>query len=271
MLNSHFCAQVSETPLFSLDDVTVKFGKTVALNQLSGTIPAGMHVGLIGPNGSGKTTLMRALYGAVKPNRGRIKLVGEPLDSLQPHEIATKIALVPQNQIVPQRVKVIDEVLLGRIPFLSAFATYSHSDYDLAVKALDTVGLTGVREKYSDQLSGGERQRTVIARALTQDTNCVLLDEPTNHLDIFYQHKVLSLLRRLAPNVVTVLHDINLAAKYCDWLLMLDHGKVFASGKPHEVLTESNIEHVYGVQATTIHHEGKLQYCFSVNNDKEKS
>lgn len=185
MLNSHFCAQVSETPLFSLDDVTVKFGKTLALNQLSGTIPAGMHVGLIGPNGSGKTTLMRALYGAVKPNRGRIKLVGEPLDSLQPHEIATKIALVPQNQIVPQRVKVIDEVLLGRIPFLSAFATYSHSDYDLAAKALDTVGLTGVREKYSDQLSGGERQRTVIARALTQDTNCVLLDEPTNHLDIF--------------------------------------------------------------------------------------
>lgn len=254
--------------LFSLNEVTIKFGQTVALNGLSAVIPAGMHVGLIGPNGSGKTTLLRVLYGAVKPERGEVKFSGKHLQEHTTLGIAKRIALVPQNQIAPQRVRVLDEVLLGRTPFLSAFDKYSKADYELAQKALDIVGLSSISSKFSDQLSGGERQRTVIARALTQDTDCILLDEPTNHLDIYFQHKVLSLLGYLKSNIVTVLHDINLAAKYCDWILLLDHGKVFASGNPCEVLTEETIRHVYGVEATTYQHDGKSQFCFSINTNK---
>ena len=252
-------------PLFALENVTVSFDSTVALREVTVEIPARAYVGLIGPNRSGKTTLMRVLCGAVKPDRGTVSFKTQNIQTLSAQDLAKEISLVPQNCPVPHQVRVIDEVLLGRLPFLSNFATYSATDYQLARNALQAVGLSPYADKHSDQLSGGERQRTTIARAITQNTDCTLLDEPTNHLDIYFQHKVLGLLGELSPSVVAVLHDINLAARYCNWVILLKNGEVFAAGPPDKVLTKETIEQVYGVTTTTFCHQGKQQFFFSID------
>lgn len=257
--------------LFSVENVTVSYGFAPALNGVSLSIPKGMHVGLIGPNGSGKTTLLRALYGGVKPTDGRVHFDNHVVAEMPTRELAKRITLVPQHATAPQQVRVLEEVLLGRMPFMSNFSSYSVDDYQLARQALRLVNLADIEDKYSDQLSGGERQRLIIARAIAQQTDCILLDEPTNHLDIYFQHKILSLLKDLFPSIVTVLHDINLAARYCDWVIMLDQGDAFAEGHPEDVLTEDNIQRIYGVSATTYCHKGKQQFCFDIDKNKGES
>ena len=145
---------------------------------------------------------------------------------------------------------VLDEVLLGRMPFISDFSPYREEDRKLALDALEAVGMLDKSERRSDELSGGERQRVVIARALAQGSRCILLDEPTNHLDIRYQHEVLELLRDLGRTVVIVLHDLNMAARYCDRIHILSAGRMHSVGAAEQVLLESTIAELYGVNVS---------------------
>ncbi|WP_276670893.1 ABC transporter ATP-binding protein [Schaalia cardiffensis] len=251
------------TPAFRIEDLKVKYGSALALDSINAEIPHGVVTGLVGPNGSGKTTLLRTMYGALTPAGGRVLLNGSPLDSLDPREISREISVVVQQSFIPHRMSVLDEVLLGRMPFISDFSPYREEDRKLALDALEAVGMLDKSERRSDELSGGERQRVVIARALAQGSRCILLDEPTNHLDIRYQHEVLELLRDLGRTVVIVLHDLNMAARYCDRIHILSAGRMHSVGAAEQVLLESTIAELYGVNVSRIDHCGKPQFLFT--------
>ncbi|QWW19665.1 ABC transporter ATP-binding protein [Schaalia sp. 19OD2882] len=253
----------TQSPVFRIEDLSVAYGQTLALDSISIDVPHGAMNGLVGPNGSGKTTLLRTMYRGLSPTRGHVLLNDRPLAALRPHEISREISVVVQQSFIPHRMSVLDEVLLGRMPFLSDFCPYDDQDRALALEALEAVGMLDKRDRRSDELSGGERQRVVIARALAQGSRCILLDEPTNHLDVRYQHEVLSLLRGLGRTVIVVLHDLNMAARYCDRIHVLDAGRLCAVGTAEDVLVEDTIAELYGVAVSRIEHCGKPQFLFT--------
>jgi len=207
----------------------------------------GEVLGLIGPNGSGKTTLLRTLFGALRPDQGQVLIGGVPLSRLSAREVAQRVAVVVQEPQGELMTSVADMVLLGRTPHLRMFSRPSRRDDDLAAASLQKVGALHLAHREVNSLSGGEKQRVLIARALVQEAECLLLDEPTNHLDIGFQHQILALVRGLGMTAVVVLHDLNLAARYCDRLVLLDQGQVRASGSAGEVLDPQVIEPVYRV------------------------
>lgn len=243
-------------------EVTVKFGAVTAVDAVSLTVPDEGVLGLVGPNGSGKTTMLRTLYGAVTPTSGRVLLDGSPLPDLRRRDIATEITVVTQEHAdggTP--VSVAELVMLGRLPHQGFTAQATSTDRRIVVDALESVGLTDLASRDVAVLSGGERQRALIARALAQQTRHVLLDEPTNHLDVRFQQEVLELVSGL-PGAAVVLHDLNLAARYCDRIVVLDGGRVVASGTPSEVLTPEILEPVYGVRVKRVELDGEMHLLF---------
>ncbi|OSM42185.1 ABC transporter ATP-binding protein [Nesterenkonia sp. PF2B19] len=227
-------------------------GRRVILRDVALTVAAGEVVGLIGPNGGGKTTLLRTLSGALPPARGQVLLHGRPLHRLTARQTAREVALVAQEPSGELALSVAETVLLGRTPHLGMLQRQSRHDEEIAERALREVGVHHLALQEVSSLSGGERQRVMIARALAQEATCLLLDEPTNHLDIGFQHQVLQLLRGLRITTVVVLHDLNLAARYCDRLLLLHDGGVRASGRPDDVLAPDLLDEVYGVGADPV-------------------
>ena len=236
------------------------------LRAVSLVAPHGRVVGLIGPNGSGKTTLLRLLYGALRGRRGQVTVDGDTLASLPPRVAARRLAVVVQESAGETALSVAEMVLLGRGPHLAAFARTTAEDRAVAAEALRRVGAGHLAAHRFADLSGGERQRVLIARALAQQATHLLLDEPTNHLDIRYQHEVLSLVRDLAHDldttVVLVLHDLNLAARYCDDLVLLGDGGIVASGPVEQVLTPEVLEPVYGIGVQRVEAAGELHLLF---------
>ena len=170
--------------------------------------------------------------------------------------------MVIQEGAIELPITVADMVLLGRSPHRSSFQSYTAADHQRAAAALRRVGVRHLAERFFTELSGGEKQRALIARALAQETDHLLLDEPTNHLDIRYQHEILGLVQTLDVTTVVVLHDLNLAARYCDRLVLLDRGRVACSGAPDDVLTEDMLERVYGVGVRRRQEDGCLQLTF---------
>ncbi|HIX00761.1 MAG TPA: ABC transporter ATP-binding protein [Candidatus Nesterenkonia stercoripullorum] len=233
--------------LLTADALRYSYGRTTVLDGVSLDVPAGSVQGLIGPNGSGKTTLLRCLYGALRPHRGSVTLDGVGLTSMSARSISRRIAVVAQESAEEMPLAVEDAVSLGRIPHRGMFARSSHRDREVTEQALERVGLRHMARRSTAELSGGERQRMMIARALAQEPAAMLLDEPTNHLDIGYQHEVLHLVRSIGVTAVVVLHDLNLAARYCDALMLLADGRVRAQGAPAEVLGSDLLEDVYDV------------------------
>lgn len=227
------------------------------------TVP-GKVLGLIGPNGSGKTTALRMLYGSLTPDAGTIHIDETPLRQMSSQQIAQQLAVVVQESADETTITVGEMVLLGRMPYRKPFTRTSEEDHRLASTALARVGATHLGHRPFTSLSGGERQRVLIARALAQQGQHLLLDEPTNHLDIRYQHEVLTLIRNLQVTTVVVLHDLNLAAQYCDALLMLDQGRVAATGTPHQVLDPALIRQVYGICAQRHEAADRIQLFFSL-------
>lgn len=224
----------------------------------------GEVVGLIGPNGSGKSTLLRTLYGALQPRAGLVTIDDTALTGLGPRSIARQIAVVTQEAAGDLPFTVADIVLLGRTPHLSSFQRHSAHDRRLVAEAIERVGAEHLADRLFSGLSGGEKQRVLIARALAQEASHLLLDEPTNHLDVRYQHEILHLVGTLGMTVVVVLHDLNLAARYCDRLVLLDHGHVVATGPPRAVLVPHVIEPVYGITVEQIEHHGMVQLLFTM-------
>ncbi|WP_405617498.1 ABC transporter ATP-binding protein [Streptomyces sp. NBC_01508] len=218
------------------------------------TAAPGETVGLVGPNGSGKTTLLRCVYGALRPTHGRALLDGDDLHTMTAKARARRVATVPQDGQSDFELTVREVVAMGRSPHRRFWEADTAADTALAGAALRRVGIAPLAERAFPSLSGGERQRALVARALVQRPALFVLDEPTNHLDIRHQLEVLSLIRELGTTNLLALHDLNLAAYYCDRLYVLKAGTVVASGPPAEVLTPALLAAVYEVEAEVTPH-----------------
>ncbi|WP_052499370.1 ABC transporter ATP-binding protein [Streptomyces vietnamensis] len=224
-------------------------GGTLVLDGVSIALAPGTVTGLLGPNGSGKSTLLRLLAGVLAPDSGVVTLDGDPLAELGRRSVARRLATVEQQTDTQTDLTVADVVRLGRIPHRRAWTPPTAADETAVRTALERTGLTDRARQPWRTLSGGERQRVQIARALAQEPRELLLDEPTNHLDIQHQLDLLALVADLRLTAVVALHDLNLAAMYCDRLVVLARGRVVASGPPGEVLTEELVAEVYGVRS----------------------
>jgi iron complex transport system ATP-binding protein len=245
--------------VISAHGISFGYDDGLVLSDVGLVADDGQTVGLIGPNGSGKTTLLRVLYKALSPRTGTVSIDDTPVTALSGRQLARRLAVVAQESSSEIPMTVADMVLLGRSPLRGSFQRYTAADHRAAAAALRTVGTRHLADRGFASLSGGERQRVLIARALAQEADHLLLDEPTNHLDIRYQHEVLGLIRGLRVTTVVVLHDLNLAARYCDHLVLLQQGRVVAAGTTDEVLTPEVLEPVYGVSVRRLSALGALQ------------
>ena len=206
-------------------------------------------IGVIGPNGSGKSTLLKCIYRVLQPTGGAVFLDGKPLSEYSFRESALKIAVVAQHNYYNFDFSVRDVVLMGRSPHKKTLERDNAQDFRIVEEALTKVGMLHFAERSFSTLSGGEQQRVILARALAQQTPCLILDEPTNHLDIKYQLQLMDLVRGLDRTVITAVHDLNIAAMYCDWLYAVKDGRVVGRGTPQTLLTPEFIRQVYEVEA----------------------
>ena len=232
-------------------DLTLAYKRQTVVEHVNLTVSGGRVLGLIGPNGAGKTTILRALAGLSQPRHGNVLLNGRDVTRMSAPERARQIGLVPQGERHAWALTVDEMVLLGRAPHRGWLLPFSAADHAAVECALSQTGLLPLRGRPLDCLSGGERQRALIARALAQEPAVLLLDEPTANLDLRYQMEILGLVRQLATErklvVVIAIHDLTLAARYCDCLALLSCGGIFASGAPQAVLTSENLMSVFGV------------------------
>jgi len=231
------------------NNIQVSFGSKTILQDISLAIQDKEFVGIIGPNGSGKSTFLKCLYRVLQPNGGKIFFDGSELSSLSHRDTALKMAVVAQHSTVNFDFSVLEMVLMGRSPYKGLLDRDQLDDYEIARHALAQVGLSDFESRNFNTLSGGEQQRVILARALAQRTECLVLDEPTNHLDIKYQLELMTIVKRLDATVVSAIHDLNLAAIYCDRIIALKDGHIVCSGTPQDVLSSDTIHHIYGVSA----------------------
>jgi iron complex transport system ATP-binding protein len=234
-----------------LRNLSVALNGARIVEEVSVGVPTGEWVALIGPNGAGKTTIVRAIAALVRYH-GAVAVNGDDVRSLSRHELARRIALVPQVPVLPTHTTVREYVLLGRTPFLSYFGKERHADYQAVDAALEQLDLERLARRRLDSLSGGERQRATLARALAQEAPLLLVDEPTASLDVGRQQQVLELVDRLRAErqltVFSTMHDLTLAGQYADRLLLLDRGRLVAAGSAEEVLTRALITEHYGAE-----------------------
>ena len=232
------------------------FGSRRVLDDVDLRLEPGALLAVIGPNGSGKTTLVRVLSGVLTPRSGRVLLSGQPLEGIARREIARSLAVVPQESFVPFPFNVRELVTMGRAPFMGALGRESATDRELVEGALRTLGLKELAERSFPTLSGGEKQRVVLARALAQGSPILLLDEPTAHMDLGHRIHTFEWVRSWVGGspkgraALLVTHDLVLAARFCDRVVLLHEGRIHAAGRPAEVLTPARIAEVYGVDAT---------------------
>jgi iron complex transport system ATP-binding protein len=224
------------------------------VDGVSITAAPGSMVGLLGPNGSGKSSLLRLLAGLRAPTTGVVRLGTDDLASLRRREIAQRVGVVEQESATDTDPLVRDVIELGRIPHRRSWQPVGERDLEAIRRAAAATGVLDRLEQPYATLSGGERQRVQIARALAQDPEVLLLDEPTNHLDVRHQLEVLRLVRDASVTAVAALHDLNLAAAYCDEIVVLAAGRVVAAGTPVQVITEELVADVYGVKAFVERH-----------------
>ncbi|MFF2555112.1 ABC transporter ATP-binding protein [Nocardia sp. NPDC058058] len=248
--------------MISAQEVSFGYGGELVVSGAGLIAETGSTVGLIGPNGSGKSTLLRVIHHALRPRTGTVLIDDIAVSDLRGRQLAARLAVVTQENPTHTPLTVTDMVMLGRAPWAGPVRGYSRADHVIAAAALRRVGARELAERAYSTLSGGERQRVLIARALAQQADHLLLDEPTNHLDIHYQHELLSLLGELAVTTVIVLHDLNLAARYCDRIVLLAAGQVVASGTVDEVLTPEVLEPVYRVRIHRSSAFGATQLLF---------
>lgn len=237
----------------SVCGVSFAYDGSEVLSDITFEISEGEVVGIIGPNGSGKTTLLKCINRVLKPKTGTVMIDERDLRELNRKEIAQVIGVVPQNNEISFPFTALDIVMMGRMPALQPFQRESEEDLRIAKEAMRTTNVLHLADREIDQLSGGEKQRVIIARALAQRPRILLLDEPTLHLDVNHQLEILDLVQNLARNeeltVLMVSHDLSLAARYCDKLILLNGGRIKAAGKVEEVLTEENLQKVFGINA----------------------
>lgn len=244
--------------MIELDGVSVGYNHRAVVENVSLKARPGQMLALVGPNGSGKSTLIKGITRVVDLISGQISIDDRDITAIRPKELARLVSIVPQNPLLPGTFTALELVLMGRTPHLGLLRYEGGHDLAVAWQAMEATHTESFAERRVSELSGGERQRLVIARALTQQPRAMLLDEPTAHLDINHQVEILDLVRNLclqqSLTVIVALHDLNLASQYCDRMLMLNGGRVYAEGTPPEILTAPNIQEVFGARVHVYPH-----------------
>jgi iron complex transport system ATP-binding protein len=246
-------------PILKIRDLSFTYDKEKVLEGISLDINEGDFITIIGPNGSGKSTLLK-LMGAILPSRtDTIQFENKDINQHKRKTLATAITWVPQEHPMAFSFKVIDVVMMGRHPYLSPLTFESDRDYQIAYQAMEWTETRQFAERQFNEISGGEKQRVLLASALAQEPDLMLLDEPTSALDLKYQLEILNILKRLNSSrkttIVLAMHDLHLASKFCDRLLLLNDGKLVRDGSPAEVLQKEILEEVYGVHIRLFHDE----------------
>ena len=245
-------------PRLSATDLEFSYGSRSVLRGVSLSVDAGEMVGIVGPNGVGKTTLLRILSGSLSPDSGTVTINGKSIAGLKPRERARAVAVVPQSPAAPEGISALEIVLMGRNPHLGVLQWESRGDVETAMRMMELVDCAQFADRLVTSLSGGERQRVFIARALAQEAPVLMLDEPTAHLDIGYQSSILdtteNIRKELEVTVVAAMHDLALAARYCDRLALMAEGTFLAVGRPDEVLRPDIIFTAFGAEVSILHH-----------------
>lgn len=238
------------------DNISVGYGDRIVIDSLDLEVHTGVITTVIGPNGCGKSTLLRALGRLLSPRQGQVTLDGKAIGHMKTKDVARTLGVLPQSPIAPEGLTVADLVARGRHPHQSWIRQWSRDDESEVARALQLTGIEDLAERPVDQLSGGQRQRAWISMALAQGTDVLLLDEPTTYLDLAHSIEVLDLVDRMhdemGRTVVMVLHDLNLAVRYSDRLVVMHEGKIVASGTPSEVISEKMLADVFGLTAAVI-------------------
>lgn len=261
---------------YKAQNLTGGYGSNVAVESVTITVPPGEWLSIVGPNGSGKSTLLKLLSRLLLPQEGKVFLDGKDIHSLPASVVAQKLALLPQQQSIPTQITVRQLVSLGRSPYQPWWRWELDSEDKAKVQAaLLQTQLEDKSDRHVEQLSGGERQRAFLALALAQDAKILLLDEPTTYLDIRYQLELLELLKHLNQKqgltLITVLHDVNLAARYSNRIALLNNGRLWAIDSPQEVLSVDNLAQVFGLQAVILSTPVGLQICPLASTNKSSS
>ena len=237
-----------------MNEVGYRYGSHWALRDVSMEMGAGELVGILGPNGSGKTTLLKIADKILEPHEGMVSLRGQPIQAYSRTGLAREIAMVPQENHFQFAFSSLEVVLMGRFPHMGLFQFEGEHDIGVALGAMEATHCVELAARPINQLSGGEKQRVLLARALAQEPGLVLLDEPTSFLDLRFKKEIFELLSSLKKerglSLMIVSHDIDLSARYCDRIVLLDRGRVYTEGTPGEVLTAQNVEAVYGCPVT---------------------
>lgn len=244
--------------------LTFSYGEKETIKDVSIQVDKGEFVGLIGPNGSGKSTVLKNVYRGLTPDKGSIVFDGENLLKMSYKKSARKMAVVGQENDVPFDFMVEEIVAMGRSPHKKMFDIDNAHDKQIVHHALEHMGMEKMAKKNYLNLSGGEKQRVIIARAIAQESDFMILDEPTNHLDISYQMQIFDFIKRLNITVLSAIHDLNLAALYCDRIYVLKKGEIVLCGTPEEVFTPENIYDIYGIHSSVMKHPvtGKMSITY---------
>lgn len=243
---------MEEEKCIRTEDLGYRVNGKYILNGVSFAAKSGEITGVIGPNGAGKSTLVRLLVSVINPSSGSVYINGTEISAMRTTDLYRRIAFVPQNLDYTFPFTVLDTVLMGRIPYLGRFEYEKDEDYDIAYAALSTVDMESFSSRYVTSLSGGEKQLVAIATAIAQSTAYMVLDEPISNLDINHQLKIMNYLRHQSEKgkgVIVVLHDLGLAARFCDRLLLLSKGGFVKLDTPENVLTGNVVAEVFGVNA----------------------
>lgn len=247
---------MTATRALRADGLVAGYGDRTVIQGLDLNVMPGRITAIVGANACGKSTLLRAMSRLLAPRNGRVLLDGRAVHQMPAKELARTLGLLPQSPIAPEGITVADLISRGRHPHHGLFSRWSRSDDEAVAVAMAMTSVSELADRAVDELSGGQRQRVWIAMALAQQTDLLLLDEPTTFLDVSHQIEVLDLLTDLnhqrGTTIVMVLHDLNLAARYADYLVALTDGNIHAAGEPETVLTAENVETVFGLQARII-------------------
>jgi len=247
---------MKEKHSFLASSIVAGYEKKIIINNIDVEIPSNKISVIIGANACGKSTLLKTLARLIKPSSGEILLDGKEISAIPPKKLAQNLGLLPQSPVVPEGITVADLVSRGRFPYQSFLGGLGKKDYEAVEEALEMMGIENLANSCVDELSGGQRQRVWIAMALAQQTDILLLDEPTTYLDITHQIEILDLLTDLnqkrKTTIVMVLHDINLSARYADYIFAVQNGNLIAQGEPSKIITDSLMQQVFGLDCSVI-------------------
>ena len=253
--------------ILEIENLTYKIDDSLISDGINIKFEENTFTGIIGPNGSGKSTLLKQIYRVLKPTKGKIFFDGIDIEDISSKKMARQMAVLPQENQSDFDYTVREIILMGRFPYHSFFMGDHDFDVDINLmkKYLNIVGLREQENQYFKTLSGGEKQRVLLARALVQEAELLILDEVTNHLDIGYQYKVLEILKDLNMTIISAIHDLNLAMKFCDQVVIIDKGRIIVTGNPKDIITRENLKEIFKIDAQIIKRDNShiIDYRYS--------